>query len=193
MVNYSRIRKWFAHGYDGHAICMHAELFWLGLYHGPLTRYVKLWVAHAPGMPGTFSPPSGASDPDMHHGTCVTHVPWCMPGSLTSGFPLESAVRENVPGIPGACATRHVTYLVRGPCFITISRWMCRMACRRCPSGRGLSVISQAQVVPISFSNQNINVPMTASFSIQTRERFHPMTLIAATGLDSYLKLDSNR
>ena len=26
------------------------------------------------------------SDPDMHHGTCVTHVPWCMPGSLTSGF-----------------------------------------------------------------------------------------------------------
>ena len=24
--------------------------------------------------------------PDMHHGTCVTHVPWCMPGSLTSGF-----------------------------------------------------------------------------------------------------------
>ena len=28
----------------------------------------------------------GLSDPDMHHGTCVTHVPWCMPGSLTSGF-----------------------------------------------------------------------------------------------------------
>ena len=25
--------------------------------HGPLTRYVKLCVAHAPGMPGTFSPP----------------------------------------------------------------------------------------------------------------------------------------
>ena len=25
--------------------------------HGPLTRYVKLWVAHALGMPGTFSPP----------------------------------------------------------------------------------------------------------------------------------------
>ena len=26
------------------------------LYNGPLTRYVKLKVAHAPGMPGTFSP-----------------------------------------------------------------------------------------------------------------------------------------
>ena len=25
-------------------------------------------------------------DPDMHHDTSVTHVPWCMPGSLTSGF-----------------------------------------------------------------------------------------------------------
>ena len=25
--------------------------------HGPLTRYAKLQVAHAPGMPGTFSPP----------------------------------------------------------------------------------------------------------------------------------------
>ena len=40
--------------------------------------------AHALGMLGTFSPPLRVSDPDMHHGTCVTHVPWCMPGSLTS-------------------------------------------------------------------------------------------------------------
>ena len=23
------------------------------------------------------------SDPGMHHGTCVTHVPWCMSGSVT--------------------------------------------------------------------------------------------------------------
>ena len=38
------------------------------------------------------------SDPGMHHGTCVTHVPWCMSGSLTCGD------GENVPGIPGACA-----------------------------------------------------------------------------------------
>ena len=38
------------------------------------------------------------SDPGMHHGTCVTHVPWCMSGSLTCGG------GENIPGIPGACA-----------------------------------------------------------------------------------------
>ena len=37
-------------------------------------------------MPVTFSPPPRISDSDMHHGTCVTHVPWCMSGSLTSGF-----------------------------------------------------------------------------------------------------------
>ena len=49
------------------------------------------------------------SDPGMHHGTCVTHVPWCMSGSLTrSGG-------ENVPGIPGACATHNIAYLARGP------------------------------------------------------------------------------
>ena len=45
-----------------------------------------LRVAHAPGMPGTFSPPTLVSHPDMHHGTCATHVPWCIPGSLTNGF-----------------------------------------------------------------------------------------------------------
>ena len=52
----------------------------------PLTRYVKLRVALATRMPGTFSPPPRVSDPDMHHATCVAHVSWCMLGSLTSGF-----------------------------------------------------------------------------------------------------------
>ena len=58
----------------------------LNLPNRSLTRYVRLRVARASGMPGTFSPPSRVSDPDMHHGTCVTHVAWCMPGSLTSGL-----------------------------------------------------------------------------------------------------------
>ena len=57
-----------------------------------------------------FSPPPRVSDHDMHQGTCVTHVSWCMPGSLTSGF-LWSW--ENVPGIPGTCATRNFAHLVR--------------------------------------------------------------------------------
>ena len=43
-----------------------------------------------------------ASDPDMHHDTC------------RDGF-RDSGV-ENVPGIPGECATHNFTYLARGPC-----------------------------------------------------------------------------
>ena len=46
----------------------------------------KIAGAHAPGMPGMFSPPLRVSYPDMHHGTCVAHVPWCMSGLPTSGF-----------------------------------------------------------------------------------------------------------
>ena len=51
------------------------------------------------------------SDPSMHLGTCLTHVPWCMSGSLTRDG------GKNVPGIPGACATRNFTYLARSPCL----------------------------------------------------------------------------
>ena len=49
---------------------------WLG--HGHLARCVKLRVAHARGIPEMFSSPPRVSDPDK------AHVPWCMPGSLTS-------------------------------------------------------------------------------------------------------------
>ena len=73
-------------------------------FHEPLARYVKLRVAHAPGMPETSSPPPRVSDPDMS---------WCILGSLTKGF-LGGG--ENVCGIPGACATRNFTHLARGPC-----------------------------------------------------------------------------
>ena len=59
---------------------------WIMWPNWALARFVKLRVAHAPGMSGTFSPPPRVSDADIHQGTCVTHVPWCIPGSLTSGF-----------------------------------------------------------------------------------------------------------
>ena len=62
------------------------------------------------------------TNPGMHHGTCVTHVPWCMSRSLTRGG------GENVPGIPGTCATRNFTYLARGPCRsnadLMLIRWL---------------------------------------------------------------------
>ena len=50
------------------------------------------------------------SNPCMHPGTCRTHVPGCMPRSLTCGG------GENVLCILSACATRNFAYLVRGPC-----------------------------------------------------------------------------
>ena len=56
--------------------------------NGPLSRYVKLRVAHAPGMLGTFSPPPRVSDPDVsvagktlpaspaHAQPTVLHISW---------------------------------------------------------------------------------------------------------------------
>ena len=85
-------------------------------FYGPLTRYAKLRVAHAPGMLGTFSPPPRFSDPDMNRGTCVTYVPWCMSVLLTSDF-LWRRGEENVHSIPGPCATRNFAFLVRCPLY----------------------------------------------------------------------------
>ena len=65
----------------------------------PRERFSRHWLQRKPVV----------SYPGMHHGTCITHVPWCMPRSLTHGG------GENVPGIPGACATRNFSYLIRGP------------------------------------------------------------------------------
>ena len=71
--------------------CNHSwDLLWSSYQIG------RIAVAHVMRIPGTFSPPPRVSDPGMHHGTCVTHVPWCMPGSLISGF-LWSWWRGNRP------------------------------------------------------------------------------------------------
>ena len=86
--------NWYL-GWEKHTNCY--TLTWQGMdehihpivlcwCYGPLAKYAKLKVAHAPGMPGTFSPPLRLSDPDMHHSTCMMYVPWCMQGSLSSGF-----------------------------------------------------------------------------------------------------------
>ena len=46
--------------------------------HGPLARYVKLWVAHTPGMPGMFSAPptskESASYRSRHASRHVRHA-----------------------------------------------------------------------------------------------------------------------
>ena len=51
------------------------------------------------GNAGNVSPPPRVSDPDMHHGKCVTHVPRCMQGSLLCWF-LSSRPIIMFPAFP---------------------------------------------------------------------------------------------
>ena len=60
---------------------------------GPLARYVKLRVVHAPGIPGKFSAPLRVSDTDMLHGTCVT-------GIANWRFPLKSVAGKTFAALP---------------------------------------------------------------------------------------------
>ena len=68
------------------------------------------------GMPGTFSRhrlqrKPLVSYPSMHHGTCVTHVPWSMSGLLTR------VGVENVPFIPGILSKRPIIWTSDDPIF----------------------------------------------------------------------------
>ena len=47
------------------------------------------------------------SDPGMHHGTCVMHVPWCMSGSLTPQWRGKRSRHSR--------RMRNFMYLARGP------------------------------------------------------------------------------
>ena len=84
------------------ALCHNTVIAWLAPYladYGPLARYVKFRFAHAPWMPGMFPLHRGFALPTcMHDARAVMHR-W----------------RGKVLGIPGACATRSFTHLVRGP------------------------------------------------------------------------------
>ena len=76
------------------------------------------------GNDGNVSPPPGVSNPNIHHGTCVTHVPWCMPGSLTSGFLWSMWRGKRSRHSRGAFATRNFTYLVRGLWLISSMKYL---------------------------------------------------------------------
>ena len=82
------------------------------LYYWASYQILKIVGCACAGNAGNVSPrrriqrKTRVSDPGMHHGTCVTHVPWwkreltilaSLSGLLTRGG------GENVPGIPGAC------------------------------------------------------------------------------------------
>ena len=65
------------------------------------------------GDAGNVSPPPRVSALNVHHGTCVTHVPGCMPGSLSSSI-LWSRWRGKRSGRMRN-PHRNFTYLIRGP------------------------------------------------------------------------------
>ena len=79
-----------------------------GSDNGPLNRYINCWLCMRREFRERLSHHRQVSDTGMHHGTCVTHVPWYISGWLTRSR------GENVPDIPGTCATRNLTYLARG-------------------------------------------------------------------------------
>ena len=68
--------------------------------HGPLTRYVILWVAHAPGMPGNFFPAAAVwrsrhASRHVRHARAVMHV-----GIANYRFPLKSVAGKTFPAFP---------------------------------------------------------------------------------------------
>ena len=97
------------------------------------------------------------SYPGLHHGTCVTHVPWCMSGLLTCG------VGENVPGIPGACATRNFTYLARGP-------WRCYLL-------TGIPMLARRRHHIVSTPCTRYNITKYANVSTSYRNLLYDMLL----------------
>ena len=126
-------------------------------------------VAHAPGIPWTFSRSKLlVNDPGMHHSTCVTHVLWSLSGWLNCGG------EESVPGIPGAWANRSFRYLGRGLWYswailVVIiapsdSMWWHR-------SGITLAQVMACRVVEASHSLQQCWIARLRIFSLKLQIR----------------------
>ena len=94
----------------GSLITIYAKL----CQHGPLARYVYFCGLRMRRECRERSPPPRLSDPDMYQGTCVAHVPGCIPGSMTSGF-LLSRWRGKRSRHSRRMRNPQFTYLVRSP------------------------------------------------------------------------------
>ena len=106
-------------------------------------------LAHASGMPGTFSRPSTSKETaswrSRHASRHVRHARAVMHVGIAN-----LRWRGNVAGIPGACATRNFTYLVRVP-------WhFCRLW-RMSPS-TSCSLSYMVQIAFLEFSSPLIRV-----------------------------------
>ena len=93
------------------------------LYHGPLTRHVKIaGYVCARNTRNVFP----ATDLKGNHwlaiSACITARAW--PTCRDASRDRYPRCGENVPGIPGACAIRNFAYLARGPWqFSLVTFW----------------------------------------------------------------------
>ena len=99
---YPRVGEWVTQRAKWRPFCRGYNVL---IHAGPVRQWASCQIpriacAHAPGMLGRFSPPPRVRDPDMHHGTCVTHVPWGMPGSITNRFLWNRRWGETFPAFP---------------------------------------------------------------------------------------------
>ena len=99
------------------------------------------------------------SDPGMHHGTCVTHVPWCMSGSLTHGD------GENAPSIPGACTTHNITYLSSSPWTLDTPYKISPWSSHHQAQPRLWSMTSFLQIIRPWMIPNNVNFDIKTVFS----------------------------
>ena len=108
-------------------------------HNGPLTRYVKLQVAHAPGIPGTFPPPptsketaskrSRRASRHVRDASGVMHVGIAYPrwrGKTFPAFPAHAHPQFYVYGKrPISCNTNNLVIKLSTNCpFSTIGRFV---------------------------------------------------------------------
>ena len=74
-------------------------------------------------------------------------VTWCMSGSL------NRCGGENVPDIPGACATRKFTYLARGAWEKGVANWICALAGSRVISSAVILKTGNSLKLPINCTH----------------------------------------
>ena len=123
------------------------------------------------------------SNPGMHHGTCVTHVPWCMSGSLTCGD------GENVPGIPGACAPAILRIWQEAHgclCYVHLYPDTCRgvywytvYCLQHCPLNKCIPQSSKSAQISILPGRGETDLQCWIIFVVLTRVAFQSSTPLA--------------
>ena len=114
------------------------------LLHGPLTRYVKLQVAHAPGMLGTFSPAADfKGNRKLAIPTCITARAWrtcrdacrdrapAVTGKTFPAFPVHAHLQFCVSGKRPIVSEGNLKSMVKSNCKLNLTEygelWRCHI------------------------------------------------------------------